>query len=36
VLLGAVVAGTRPMPTMQQLLAELPALDWPEASEGAL
>ena len=30
-LMDAVLAGTRPMPDLEEVLAELPALKWPEA-----
>lgn len=33
VLLDAVLAGTRPAPTLEELAAELPALTWPEEGE---
>ena len=29
-LMDAVLAGTRPMPDLEEVLAELPALEWPE------
>jgi len=31
-ILGAVLAGTRPEPTLAEVFAELPELDWPEAA----
>jgi hypothetical protein len=34
ILLDAVLAGARPVPTPEELSAELPALVWPESGEG--
>jgi len=31
-ILGAVLAGARPMPTLMEVFAELPALQWPEGA----
>ena len=30
-ILGEVMSGVRPMPTLEEVIAELPALSWPEA-----
>jgi len=32
-ILGAVLAGERPMPTIEEVFAELPDLAWPEAAD---
>lgn len=34
-ILDAVLAGERPMPTIEEVIAELPALEWPELEEEA-
>ena len=30
VIMNAVLAGNRPMPTIEEVFAELPVLEWPE------